>query len=419
MSTKTSLTSRFLNKTAGKLLLLGAVSLALLPPAHAAPLPTLEEVKSKSEQKSEVAPSPNDPLHMVVSLDEQKLSVYRGANLVEVTPISSGKKGHSTPTGVFSILEKRKRHFSNLYDNAPMPYMQRLTWSGIALHEGRLPGYPASHGCVRLPREFAKNLYSQTSRGHHVVVTKELVKPTPIRHRGLIQPGDYRTTVASLAESESVPQPLRGALDDSSTANAAAQLQIPENPHFDKPLRMIVTLDSKHQHARTLQKLLNEMGYNAGPVDGVIGRKTRAAMRLYQEEADLPISDDLTPAFLNHLYSEVGYENVPNATIRVRRKFRDIYQAPVFVKDPEADIGTHVFTALDFEQGDLSVDWIALPAEGERGGRPEKVLDRLVMPKDVRERLSKMLTPGSSLIMTDRSFARNTGLGTDFVVVTR
>jgi hypothetical protein len=99
------------------------------------------------------------PLLMVVSLDEQRAYVYRNGVLTGVTTVSTGKKGHETPTGVFTILQKNKDHFSNIYDNAPMPYMQRLTWGGIALHAGGLPGYPASHGCIRLPSEFARQLF--------------------------------------------------------------------------------------------------------------------------------------------------------------------------------------------------------------------------------------------------------------------
>lgn len=105
--------------------------------------------------------------------------------------------------------------------------------------------------------------------------------------------------------------------------------------------------------------------------------------------------------------------------LRIRRKFRDIYSAPVTIRDLDREIGTHVFTALDFKQGDEAVEWIAVSAEGERGGTPREVLDRIEMPEKVALEVSKMLTPGTSLTVTDRSFKRNTGLGTDFVVITR
>jgi hypothetical protein len=108
---------------------------------------------------------------MVVSLPEQKAYVYRNGVLIGASTVSTGKKGHETPTGVFTILQKNEDHYSNLYNNAPMPYMQRLTWGGVALHGGNLPGYPASHGCIRLPQQFARLLYGVTRLGMTVVVT--------------------------------------------------------------------------------------------------------------------------------------------------------------------------------------------------------------------------------------------------------
>lgn len=119
------------------------------------------------------AASPAGPIVVVVSLPEQRAHVYRNGTRIGVSTISSGKAGHETPTGVFPILQKREEHYSNLYDNAPMPYMQRLTWDGIALHAGRIPGYPASHGCIRLPKAFAKELFAATERGVTVVVADE------------------------------------------------------------------------------------------------------------------------------------------------------------------------------------------------------------------------------------------------------
>ncbi len=116
---------------------------------------------------------------------------------------------------------------------------------------------------------------------------------------------------------------------------------------------------------------------------------------------------------------EAGYEKPQNAILRVRRKFSDIYSAPVSVKNIDQEIGTHVYTALDFERGDNSVEWIAVSAEGERGGQSDELLNRIEIPKKVATELAKMLTPGTSLTITDRSFKRNTGLGTDFVVITR
>jgi L,D-transpeptidase catalytic domain len=123
--------------------------------------------------------SQQGPLVIVISLHDQTLSAYRNGIRIARSSISSGRKGRSTPTGVFTVLEKEVTHFSNKYHHAPMPYMQRLTWQGIALHGGELPGYPASHGCIRLPRDFARLLYSVTTRGTTVIVVDKKA-PAPV-----------------------------------------------------------------------------------------------------------------------------------------------------------------------------------------------------------------------------------------------
>jgi hypothetical protein len=114
--------------------------------------------------------SPQGPLMILVSIPEQTMHVYRNGILIGRSTVSTGSKGHSTPGGVFSILEKQQTHRSKTYNNAPMPYMQRLTWTGIAMHSGALPGYPASHGCVRLPYDFSQLLFKATEKGGTVVV---------------------------------------------------------------------------------------------------------------------------------------------------------------------------------------------------------------------------------------------------------
>jgi hypothetical protein len=151
--------------------------------------------------------SRSGPLLLVVSLDEQRAYVYRNGVLIGVSTASTGKKGHETPTGVFTILQKNKDHYSNLYNNAPMPYMQRLTWGGIALHAGGLPGYPASHGCIRLPSEFARQLFEVTSMGMTVVVASGGGDLAEAAYPGFLSPvdpqGRPRTTLP-LLPSESL-----------------------------------------------------------------------------------------------------------------------------------------------------------------------------------------------------------------------
>lgn len=134
--------------------------------------------------------SPTGPIVIIVSLPDQLVHVYRNGVRIAASTCSTGKPGHSTPTGVFKILEKDKDHRSSTYNNAPMPNNNRLTWSGIALHAGNLPGYPASHGCVRLPLEFSELLFTVTKLGMTVVIANNNSHPADVVHPGMVL-GDY------------------------------------------------------------------------------------------------------------------------------------------------------------------------------------------------------------------------------------
>lgn len=125
--------------------------------------------------------SVDGPVLLAASIPDQKLYACRGGKLFAVSTVSMGKRGHATPTDVFPILEQRREHYSNLYNNAPIPFMQRLTWGGVALHAGKLPGYPASHGCVRLPKALAERLFAVTFRGGVVVVTGQRMAELAVR----------------------------------------------------------------------------------------------------------------------------------------------------------------------------------------------------------------------------------------------
>jgi len=121
--------------------------------------------------------APEGPVLLVVSLATQRAVIYRNGVPIGISTVSTGRPGYQTPTGTFTVLQRRVEHYSRTYDNAPMPYMQRLTWRGVALHGGNLPGYPASHGCIRLPHKFARLLYGVTSLGMTVVITDKAVVP--------------------------------------------------------------------------------------------------------------------------------------------------------------------------------------------------------------------------------------------------
>lgn len=168
------------------------------------------------------------PMAVIVSLTEQRAYAYRNGILIGVSTVSTGKKGYETPTGVFTILQKDKDHHSKKYDNAPMPYQERLTWDGVALHAGGLPGYPESHGCVHLPTEFARLLFESTNMGMTVVVAKEGTAPVTVVHPSAVIPIDPRNgselDLPPLADGE----PYRWTPEASPTGPISMVLSVPD-----------------------------------------------------------------------------------------------------------------------------------------------------------------------------------------------
>ncbi|KRQ95768.1 hypothetical protein CQ12_03540 [Bradyrhizobium jicamae] len=172
-------------------------------PSYYRPMPIVQPRKPKARKPAvktepaikETNAKPQGPLIIAVSIEQQKVRVYDANGLFAESPVSTGMKGHSTPMGVFSVIQKHKMHRSNIYSGAPMPYMQRITWSGIALHAGVLPGYPASHGCIRMPTAFAVKMWNWTRMGARVIITPGQITPASISH-------------PLLAAQKVVPQPL-------------------------------------------------------------------------------------------------------------------------------------------------------------------------------------------------------------------
>src|SRR4051812_32996718 len=171
--------------------------------------------KSVAAEK-ETGAKPQGPLIIAISIDKQKVRVYDSNGLFAESPVSTGMKGHSTPMGVFSIIQKHKFHHSNIYSGAPMPYMQRITWSGVAMHAGVLPGYPASHGCIRMPMAFAMKMYNWTRMGARVVVTPGEMTPASFSHPLL---ATRKVVAQPTSAREPQPDAPTAAMDDKA-ANA-------------------------------------------------------------------------------------------------------------------------------------------------------------------------------------------------------
>ena len=162
-----------------------------MPIERPRPRHTRKPHRAEKHSKHETArkePRPQGPFQIIVEIAKQQVVVYGQDGLVMQAPISTGMPGHPTPLGVFTVLSKAKWHQSNIYSGAPMPYMQRVTWSGIAMHAGPRPGYPASHGCIRLPEDFAVRLFHTTKVGARVIITRDPAAPAGIVHPKLFVP---------------------------------------------------------------------------------------------------------------------------------------------------------------------------------------------------------------------------------------
>jgi len=205
-------------------------------------LPQVETVESRSG---------GTPLMAIISLSSQRVTIYDADGWILRAPVSSGQTGRETPAGIYSVIQKEAEHYSNLYDDASMPHMQRITWSGIALHGGPLPGYPASHGCVRMPYDFAERLFELTSIGMRVVIAPNDVSPTEIDHPALFKPKPVRAERLSetLTAHWTAARPdgaatSGAATTDTATSVAARDPPVAAVPSSTKPAETMTTWKS-------------------------------------------------------------------------------------------------------------------------------------------------------------------------------
>ncbi|WFU10179.1 L,D-transpeptidase family protein [Rhizobium sp. CB3090] len=383
-------------------------------------------------------------LQIVVSKDRQSLAVYDGDRVVATSKVSTGKRGHTTPSGIFSILEKEVYHESNLYSASPMPFMQRLTWSGIALHESNsVPNYPASHGCVRMPKAFAKMLYQMTERGVHVVIADQPLVPQPFEHAMLFQP-EVAPAAALFSDIELRPstaaflpqaQPVQVATNDVASLPMPEAIQSP--PVDQAPLGILITRRGLRENVRDLQGILNDMGFATGTPDGMLGPATVQAIGDFKKAHNITTSGGLvSPALMKAVYALAGKGEPPNGEIMVRQNFKPLFEAPAIIAEPQEALGTHFFTAHTIDKVNGKADWFGVTLEDDLSKETKKrfgitseeqaesldaadrALDRITIPDDVRRKIQDLLTAGSSLTISDTGIGPETGNGTDFITIT-
>jgi L,D-transpeptidase catalytic domain len=338
---------------------------------------SLAEARSSRNERSlesVASRAAGEPIMAIISLHSQRITVYDAGGWILRAPVSSGQVGRETPAGIFSIIQKDAEHHSNLYDDAYMPHMQRLTWSGIALHGGLLPGHPASHGCVRLPYDFAAQLFDLTKLGMRVIVAPSDVAPASIEHPTLFQPKpDAREAAAArVAEAEEAAKKADQARLTALTAwREVAQATIPLRRMYNLKLR-------EEQRLADAERAITSA--DSTEAKGLAEEaKARATAKLAELEAQLTAAEaELQPkrnavvasradaaaaeaARVAAAEAARNAERAPEAVsvfisrdtqrLYVRQAFQPILDIPVAIRDPELLIGTHVFTAVAIPAG--------------------------------------------------------------------
>jgi peptidoglycan hydrolase-like protein with peptidoglycan-binding domain len=411
------------------------------------------EAKNKIVTDSPIADiASGQPMTIVISLGAQKVDIYRSTSLVASSQVSSGKPGYATPAGVYSILEKQKWHESNIYSGAPMPWMQRITWSGMALHGGVVPGYPASHGCVRLYPSFASKLFEITNVGANVVIAHDRPAPTLIEHPNLFQPLSPPTAAKSpptaaradpylqaQSNGSSLPANAAGLMGraeamsgdvtasresvDPQVANQvdagakAAAIQAAE-PRSNAPLRILVTRQTQRDRIIGVQNLLAALGYlEPQNFDGTLGKPTIAAIKAFQKANGLKETGGFTDDLVKKVYAAGGKSEPSAGHLFIRQAFKRVFDAPVSFKNANQPLGTHVYSAMTFAPGDTTTQWMAITIDGADAA---STLDRIEIPADIHQKISERLTPGSTLIIADTSInSASLPSGGDFLVLAK
>jgi lipoprotein-anchoring transpeptidase ErfK/SrfK len=390
--------------------------------------------REKAEPKKETGfgDMPKGPLQIVVSIDNQTVTLFSNGVRVAQGPVSTGVASHPTPLGVFSIIEKDRYHRSNLYSDAPMPYMQRITWSGVALHEGLLPGYPASHGCIRMSHDFARKLWPITKLGVRVVVARHELAPVDFEHPKLFRP-KLKPAEPAIAISGS---------DGRSAASATMIAQAAIADAGSEGTETVPQVPAKRPGAEA--------------VDEGKATETMPVIPAVTEPGPSEVSDIVNPAPnidpakpprikaseepLKHSGQVAVFVSRKEQRIFVRQAFIPLFDMPVVIEDADQPLGTHVFTAMEVTENGAGMRWtlITVPIETtapERrdarkkpkearpifrqkpGASAAEALNRIQMPQEAVERISELLIPGSSLVVSDEGLGRETGRYTEFIVL--
>ncbi len=401
------------------------------PPPRATPPRRHKTPRVRAKEIAAPARKPQRPLIVAVSINNQSLKVYDANGLFAQAPVSTGMRGHATPLGVFSVIQKNKWHRSNIYSGAPMPYMQRLTWSGIAMHAGALPGYPASHGCIRMPTRFAEQMWNWTRMGARVIVTPGEVVPVAFAHPLL---ATRKPDPAPAPAADATPAATVGAAQVADTAPAF----VAELAEL-RPSVMPAAMAQVAASATTGIAAIDKPTQVADAGDAIGKPETPAATPAVMVDGPPAAVAPPPPKRTGPISVFISRKD---GRLYARQNFEPIFDVPVTIADGDRPLGTHVFTAQ--ADGDAATfRWTALtlpsPAKSKIA-KPRRhaaatvatdpepsaedaaaALDRITVAPETMTRIAEALSTGSSIIVSDQGLAAGgeTGQGTEFIIPLR
>ncbi|OQW56215.1 MAG: hypothetical protein A4S14_10625 [Proteobacteria bacterium SG_bin9] len=392
-----------------------------------------------------------EPLMAIVSIKTQHVTLYDAEGWILRAPVSTGVKGRETPAGVFAVVERKEDHRSNMYDDAHMPHMQRITWNGVALHGGPLPGYAASHGCVRMPFGFAQRLFDKTRIGMRVIISPNDAAPVDIAHAVLLQPkaeaiaaaperaqtlareqtesakaadAAKKAAAAAPREANAAAAALRNATSLKTRADAelaAAEKALAAATADDAKTRAEERKTKAEKAASDAKAKFDEATATAQAKKDAAASakesiKTAEAKKAASAKAALDAKLALEPVSI--------YISRATQKIYVRRNTHkpapdgggevfDSFEAPVTIKNAAKPIGTHVFTAV--AKSDAGLRWTAVTIDDAEGGAA--ALDRITIPQEILDRVGPTALPRSSIVVSDEALTAETNYRTEFVAV--
>ncbi|EKS31870.1 L,D-transpeptidase [Afipia clevelandensis] len=395
-----------------------------------------------------------EPIMAIVSIKSQQVTLYDADGWILRAPVSTGVKERETPAGVFAVVEKDKDHRSTMYDDAWMPNMQRITWNGLALHGGPLPGYAASHGCVRMPYGFAEKLFDKTRIGMRVIVSPDDAVPVEFSHPALsLFTPDAQAIAAAPAKAATIAAEASEAVTNADAAKKAAVAATREAAPLAASLRKLERLKTRADaelasaekalaSAKTDQAKARaedrkqkaaakaaEMGgkFDAAKADSASKLDAASAAKEAAKTAQARKTETEKTALDAKLALEPVSIYISRATRRlyVRRNthkpapdgggevFDASIEVPITIRDPGKPLGTHIFTAV--ARSDSGLRWTSVTID--KGSDAKDALDRIAIPKEILDRLAPTMPPRSSIVVSDEPLSEETNYRTEFVAV--